>query len=166
VDLLSQTLEPVRVAEFEKHLETCADCQRFPRRRTRPLGGRWTGGRLYLYPLDFRPRLYARIAQEEAGLCGCNGGGEFRARRAVHGLEACGLPWAAACAVLTVGLMVRMPGPSDTSSQLKPEKGGHRASRENARRFGNSDAARADFGQLALDVMKCECLSLPPPWCG
>ena len=29
---------------------------------------------------------------------------------------------AAACAVLTVGLMVRMPGPSDTSSQLKPEK--------------------------------------------
>ena len=38
VDYCAQTLEPVRVAEFEKHLETCARLPAFRGGATRPLG--------------------------------------------------------------------------------------------------------------------------------
>ena len=65
LDYCAQTLEPVRVVEFEKHLETCADCQRFAveQRGLWETLDAWTP--ISVSP-DFDARLYARIAREEA----------------------------------------------------------------------------------------------------
>ncbi len=121
VDYCAQTLEPVRVAEFEKHLETCAGCQRFAaeQRDLWETLDRWTP--ISVSP-DFDARLYARIAQEEAEPVWLQWWRRISSPAVPFMAWKPAVSLAAACAVLTVGLMVRMPGPSDTSSQLKPEK--------------------------------------------
>ncbi len=121
VDYCAQTLERVRVAEFEKHMETCGDCRRFVSEQGDlwETMDRWTP--ISISP-DFDQRLYAKIAQEEA---------EPVWRQWWYRITRPAVPWmawkpavslAAACAVLTLGLTVHIPGPSDTSSQIKPEK--------------------------------------------
>ena len=116
MDYGSGALSAARVAEVDRHIEDCEACrQLFAAQRAL-----WLEMDQLAAPEvsgNFDARLYARIAEEDAAPAW---------RRWTRRLFAPAVPvaiWkpavslAAACAVLTVGLMVRTPGASEKVQQ-------------------------------------------------
>jgi len=119
VDYCAGTLDPGRAAEFEKHSEECADCRRLieaQREVWERLGG-WKPGAV---SPDFDSRLYARIAQEEAAPRWSQWR-RFLQPAAPYSIWKPVLPLAAACAVLAIGFLIRMPNSRDGAKQVSAE---------------------------------------------
>lgn len=120
VDYCAKTLEPSRVAELERHIETCGDCRDWVGSQDglwRALEG-WTPAPV---SPDFDVRLYARIAQEEEAPLW------RRWRRRISYLAPLSmwkpaLSLGVASAILMVGFLVRMPNLNSASSQVHPQK--------------------------------------------
>lgn len=108
LDYCAQTLSPVQTAEFEIHLKQCADCSRLVEAQKEVWGAldAWTPAPV---SVNFDARLYARIAEEQAAP-----GWRLWLRRIFqpalpYPLWKSAVPLIAACALLAVGLSVRMP---------------------------------------------------------
>jgi anti-sigma factor RsiW len=121
LDYCAQKLEPARVAELEKHIETCGDCRAFVAAQTEVWEAldRWTPAEV---SPNFDARLYARIAEHDAAPAW---------KQWLWSIFRPVLPlphWkplvslAAACAVLALGLFVRMPDLTTPSQQMRSEK--------------------------------------------
>jgi anti-sigma factor RsiW len=121
MDYCAKTLDPAQALEFEKHLEECADCRGVveAQREVWEILDRWKPAPV---SANFDARLHARIAREETAP-------QWRRWwwRVMHPAEPFSV-WkpavslAAICAVLAVGLYVRVPGPSATDKQLTTER--------------------------------------------
>jgi hypothetical protein len=122
LDYCAQTLSPVQTAEFEIHLKQCADCSRLVEEQKEVWGtlDAWTPAPV---SVNFDARLYARIAEEQAGP-----GWQRWLRRIFqpaipYPLWKSAVPLIAACALLAVGLSVRMPEATHTvQPQLHADK--------------------------------------------
>src|SRR5580658_4241876 len=108
LDYCAQTLSPPQTAEFEIHLKQCADCSRLVEAQQEVWGAleAWTPAPV---SINFDARLYARIAEEQA-----EPAWRLWLRRIFqpalpYSLWKSAIPLTAACALLTVGLYVRMP---------------------------------------------------------
>lgn len=108
LDYCAQTLSPMQTAEFEIHLKQCADCSRLVEAQKEVWGAleAWTPAPV---SVNFDARLYARIAEEQAAP-----GWRLWLRRIFqpalpYPLWKSAVPLIAACALLAVGLSVRMP---------------------------------------------------------
>src|SRR5579883_3299566 len=121
MDYASGALSAARVAEVERHIQSCAACRDlFAAQRAL-----WTGLDQFTAPevsADFDERLYARIAQEDAA--------PLWKRWALRLLEPAvpvavwkpAVSVAAICAVLTVGLVLRNPAiPEKAHTQIRAE---------------------------------------------
>lgn len=117
LDYCAQTLSPQQqTAEFEIHLEQCADCSRLVEAQKEVWGAleAWTPAPV---SINFDARLYARIAEEQAAPAW-----QLWLRRIFHPpvpypLWKPAVPLVAACAVLAAGLAVRMPDATDAQQQ-------------------------------------------------
>ena len=116
LDYCAQTLSPQQTAEFEIHLEQCADCSRLVEAQKEVWGAleAWTPAPV---SINFDARLYARIAEEQAAPAW-----RLWLRRIFHPpvpypLWKPAVPLVAACAVLAAGLAVRMPDATDAQQQ-------------------------------------------------
>jgi anti-sigma factor RsiW len=122
LDYCAQTLPPLQTAEFEVHLKQCADCSRLVEAQKEVWGAleAWTP---HPVSVNFDARLYARIAQEQAAPAW-----QLWLRRIFqpalpYPLWKSAVPLIAACALLAVGLTVRMPNAaSPVHPQLRAEK--------------------------------------------
>lgn len=121
MDYCAQTLPPLQTAEFEVHLQQCADCSRLVEAQKEVWGAleAWTP---HPVSVNFDARLYARIAQEQAAPAW-----QLWLRRIFqpalpYPLWKSAVPLIAACALLAVGLTVRMPNASPVHPQLRAEK--------------------------------------------
>lgn len=117
LDYCAQTLSADETAEFEIHLQQCADCSRLVEAQKEVWGAleAWTPPPV---SVNFDARLYARIAQEQAAPAW-----QLWLRRVFHPpvpypLWKSAIPLVAACAVLAAGLAVRMP---DANTAAKPQ---------------------------------------------
>jgi len=121
MDYCAGTLEADRLTEFERHMEACGDCGRFTvqQRDLWDSLDRWTPNPV---SPDFDARLYAKIAQEEAGPLWQQWWRRISRPAVPFMAWKPAVSLAAACAVLTLGLLVRIPGLNDPSAQIKPEK--------------------------------------------
>lgn len=121
LDYCAQKLSPVQTAEFEIHLKQCADCSRVVEAQKAVWGAleEWTP--VPVSP-NFDARLYARIAQEQAAP-----GWQAWLRRVFqpavpYTMWKAAVP-VAACAVLALGLFIRMPDVGHTANpQLHADK--------------------------------------------
>ncbi|SRR5712691_13209791 len=120
LDYCAGTLEPARAAEFAAHIEACDGCRRVVEAQ-RAMWGALDGWTPVEVSPDFDARLYARIAQEQAAPPW---------RRWLRAIFRPSVPYpfwrpavglAAACAVLAVGFLVRVPNPGDTSKQIRAD---------------------------------------------
>jgi anti-sigma-K factor RskA len=120
-DYCAGALDAAAAAAFETHVSECAECRRVvdAQREVWNALGQWTPPAV---SNDFDARLYARIRQEETIPAW---------RRFARNLFSPPVPWAfwkpavsltAACAVLAVGFMVRVPERSDTVKARVIEK--------------------------------------------
>lgn len=117
LDYCAQTLSADETAEFEIHLQQCADCSRLVEAQKEVWGAleAWTPPPV---SVNFDARLYARIAEEQAAPAW-----QLWLRRVFHPpvpypLWKSAIPLVAACAVLAAGLAVRMP---DATTAAKPQ---------------------------------------------
>ena len=114
------TLGAAQIAEFEAHLTECADCRRLVEAQREV----WSA--LDQYPVPevsshFDRRLYASIARYDAAPWW---------RKAWRSISEPAMPWAtwkpavslaAACAVVALGFLVRLPETSDPVKQVRME---------------------------------------------
>jgi len=117
LDYCARTLSPLETAEFEVHLKQCADCSRLVEAQQEVWGAleAWTPGPV---SVNFDARLYARIAEEQAAPTW-----QLWLRRIFqpalpYPLWKSAVPLIAACALLAVGLTVRMP---EATHALQPQ---------------------------------------------
>jgi anti-sigma factor RsiW len=117
LDYCARTLSPLETAEFEVHLKQCADCSRLVEAQQEVWGAleAWTLGPV---SVNFDARLYARIAEEQAAPTW-----QLWLRRIFqpalpYPLWKSAVPLIAACALLAVGLTVRMP---EATHALQPQ---------------------------------------------
>jgi anti-sigma factor RsiW len=122
LDYCAQTLSPEMTAEFEIHLEQCADCARLAAAQKEVFGALEAWTPVPVSP-NFDARLYARIAKEQAAPAW-----QLWLSRIFHPpvpypLWKSAIPLVAACAVLAAGLAVRMPDAATVAQpQLHAEK--------------------------------------------
>jgi len=122
LDYCAQTLSPLQTAEFEIHLEQCADCSRLVAAQKEVWGAleAWTPAPV---SINFDARLYARIAEEQA-----EPAWQLWLRRIFqpaipYSLWKSAIPLTAACALLAAVLFVRMPDATTAAQhQLRAEK--------------------------------------------
>jgi anti-sigma-K factor RskA len=122
LDYCAQTLSAEQTAEFEIHLQQCADCSRLVEAQKEVWGAleAWTPPPV---SINFDARLYARIAEEQT-----SPGWQLWLRRIFHPpvpypLWKSAVPLVAACAVLAAGLAVRTPDAATTvQPQLRADK--------------------------------------------
>ena len=122
LDYCAQTLSPMQTAEFEIHLQQCADCSRLVEAQKEVWGAleAWTPVPV---SVNFDARLYARIAKEETAPAW-----QLWLRRIFqppvpYPLWKSAVPLIAACAVLAAGLAVRMPDATNAKQpQLRADK--------------------------------------------
>jgi anti-sigma factor RsiW len=122
LDYCAQTLSPMQTAEFEIHLQQCADCSRLVEAQKEVWGAleAWTPVPV---SVNFDTRLYARIAKEETAPTW-----QLWLRRILqppvpYPLWKSAVPLIAACAVLAAGLAVRMPDATNAKQpQLRADK--------------------------------------------
>jgi len=119
LDYCAGALDRDRATEFEQHIEHCGDCREAVSEQRRV----WETLDHWIAPAvsgNFDARLYARIANEAAAPAW---------RRWLRGIIPPVAPFAfwkpavslaAACAVLTVGLMVHAPKPAQPAAQAGP----------------------------------------------
>lgn len=122
LDYCAQTLSPEQSAEFEIHLQQCADCSRLVEAQREVWGSldAWTPE-----PVsgDFDARLYARIAREQAAPAWLTWLRRIFHPPVPYPLWKSAVPLAAACAVLAAGLAVRMPDATTAAQpQLRADK--------------------------------------------
>jgi anti-sigma factor RsiW len=117
LDYCARTLSPLETAEFEVQLKQCADCSRLVEAQQEVWGAleAWTPGPV---SVNFDARLYARIAEEQAAPTW-----QLWLRRIFqpalpYPLWKSAVPLIAACALLAVGLTVRMP---EATHALQPQ---------------------------------------------
>jgi anti-sigma-K factor RskA len=117
LDYCARTLSAQQMAEFEIHLQQCADCSRLVEAQKEVWGAMeaWTPPSV---SSNFDARLYARIAQEQTAPAW-----QLWLRRIFHPpvpypLWKSAIPLVAACAVLAAGLAVRMP---DATTAAQPQ---------------------------------------------
>src|ERR1043166_9064952 len=119
IDYCAGTLDAARFAEFEQHVSSCGEC----RRMVEAQRSVWTSlDELPASTFDasrFDQKLYARIAREDAAPWW---------QRMWRNLSHPAMPWdawkpavslAAACAVLTVGFLVRIPETGEPKSRVE-----------------------------------------------
>lgn len=106
LDYCAQTLSPLQTAEFEIHLKQCADCSRLVEAQKEVWGAleAWTP---HPVSVNFDARLYARIAEEQAGPAWRRWFGGIFQPAVPYSLWKSAVPLIAACALLAVGLSVR-----------------------------------------------------------
>jgi anti-sigma factor RsiW len=121
VEYCSGAMNAARTAEVEKHTAECADCRRVVEAQTE-LWQTLDGWRPPEVSENFDARLYARIAREESAPSWKKWARRILQPAVPAGVWKPAVSLAAACAVLTVGLMVRTPNPSEQGTQLRPEK--------------------------------------------
>ena len=122
LDYCAQTLSPMQTAEFEIHLQQCADCSRLVEAQKEVWGAleAWTPVPV---SVNFDARLYARIAKEQTAPAW-----QLWLRRIFqppvpYPLWKSAVPLIAACAVLAAGLAVRMPDATNAKhQQLRADK--------------------------------------------
>jgi anti-sigma-K factor RskA len=122
LDYCAQTLSAEQGAEFEIHLQQCADCSRLVEAQKEVWGAleAWTPPPV---SINFDARLYARIAEEQTAPAW-----QLWLRRIFHPpvpypLWKSAVPLVAACAVLAAGLAVRTPDAATTvQPQLRADK--------------------------------------------
>jgi hypothetical protein len=122
LDYCAQTLPPMQTAEFEIHLKECADCSRLVEAQKEVWGAleAWTPAPV---SVNFDARLYARIAEEQAAPSW-----QLWLRRIFqpalpYPFWKSAIPLTVACALVTVGLYVRMPETAQTAHpQLHADK--------------------------------------------
>jgi anti-sigma-K factor RskA len=112
MDYCAGALDANRAATFEEHLEVCEDCRRLvqAQREVWEKLDRWTPPAV---SPDFDARLYARIAREEAS------SSRVQWWRT---LWTPAVSLAAACAVLAVAFLVRVPQAGDSAKQIRTDK--------------------------------------------
>ena len=121
IDYCAGTLDPVRKAELERHIESCANCRALVEKQTE-LWETLDQWRKPAVSPDFNARLYARIAREEEAP-----GWKNWARRIFEPATPVAF-WkplaslAAAGAVLALALAVYMPQPHSTAPQIHAEQ--------------------------------------------
>jgi len=108
LDYCAQTLSPFETAEFEIHLKQCADCSRLVEAQKEVWGAldAWTPAPV---SVNFDARLYARIAREQAAPAWQLWLGRIFRPPVPYPMWKSAIPLTVACALLTVGLYVRMP---------------------------------------------------------
>jgi len=125
LDYCARTLTPPQQAEFEKHMQDCADCRLLveAQRDLWETLERWTPAEACpdVSP-DFDARLYARIAQEDAAPWWKQWWRRMSRPSAGYSFWKPAVPLAAACAVLAVGLVLHAPKPQDSSPQIHNER--------------------------------------------
>lgn len=106
LDYCAQTLSPLQTAEFEIHLKQCADCSRLVEAQKEVWGAleAWTP---HPVSVNFDARLYARIAEEQAGPAWRRWFGGIFQPAVPYPLWKSAVPLIAACALVAVGLSVR-----------------------------------------------------------
>jgi|HubBroStandDraft_2_1064218.scaffolds.fasta_scaffold648466_1 hypothetical protein len=122
LDYCAQTLSPLQTAEFDVHLKQCADCSRLVEAQKEVWGAleAWAPAPV---SVNFDVRLYARIAEEQAAPAW-----QLWLRRIFqpalpYPLWKSAVPLIAACALLAVGLTVRMPEATHAvQPQLRADK--------------------------------------------
>jgi hypothetical protein len=122
LDYCAQTLSPLQTAEFEIHLKQCAECSRLVEAQKEVWGAleAWTPP---VVSINFDARLYARIAEEQAAPAW-----QLWLRRVVqpalpYPFWKSAIPLTVACALVMVGLYVRMPQAAQTAHpQLHADK--------------------------------------------
>jgi anti-sigma factor RsiW len=122
LDYCARRLSPLQTAEFEVHLKQCSDCSRLVNAQQEVWGAleAWTPGPV---SVNFDARLYARIAEEQAAPTW-----QLWLRRMFqpaipYPLWKSAVPLIAACALLAVGLTVRMPEATHVvEPQLRADK--------------------------------------------
>lgn len=114
LDYCAQTLSPMQTAEFESHLNECADCSRLVAAQKEVCASleSWTP-----IPVsgDFDARLYARIAEENAAPSWKQWFGRILHPPIPYAWWKSAIPLTAACAVLGVALFVHMPDAKTTA---------------------------------------------------
>lgn len=121
VDYCARALAPSRAADLERHLETCSDCRDWVRAQDglwQMLEG-WTPAPV---SPDFDARLYARIADEEAAPLWRQWRRRISYLAPPFSMWKPALSLAAACVILMVGFLLRMPDLNSASNQMRPEK--------------------------------------------
>jgi anti-sigma factor RsiW len=108
LDYCAQTLSPLQTAEFEVHLNECADCSRLVEAQKEVWGAldQWTPAPV---SINFDARLYARIAQEQAAPAWRMWLRRIFQPALPYPLWKSAVPLIAACALVAVGLTVRTP---------------------------------------------------------
>lgn len=121
LDYCAHTLEPAQAIEFEKHMESCADCRRVVEAQSEvwQLLDRWRPAPL---PADFDARLYARIAQEAATPVWRQWLRRMFQPAVPVSIWKPAVPIAAACALLVFGFLVRTPVVTEPSQHIRAEK--------------------------------------------
>lgn len=121
LDYCAQTLSPMQTAEFEIHLKQCADCSRLVEAQKEVWGAleAWTP---HPVSINFDARLYARIAEEQAAPAWQNWLRRIFQPAIPYPLWKSAVPLIAACALLAVGLSVRMPEANAVHPQLRADK--------------------------------------------
>jgi anti-sigma factor RsiW len=121
LDYCAHTLEPARALEFEKHIESCADCRRAVEAQSEvwQLLGGWKPAPV---PADFDARLYARIAREAESPAWRRWLRRILNPAVPVALWKPAVPIAVACAVLAVGFLVRTPDVRQPAQQIRVEK--------------------------------------------
>jgi anti-sigma factor RsiW len=122
LDYCARRLSPLQTAEFEVHLKQCADCSRLVDAQKEVWGAleAWTPSPV---STNFDARLYARIAREQAAPAW-----QLWLRRVLqpalpYPFWKSAVPLIAACALLAVGLTVRMPEATHAvQPQLRADK--------------------------------------------
>jgi len=116
VEYCSGALNAARAAEIKKHIAACGACRTIveaQRELWQALDG-WTAPAV---SEDFDARLYARIAREESAPSWKQWARRLLQPAIPVAIWKPAVSLAAVCAVLTVGLMVRTPDPSEQGSQ-------------------------------------------------
>jgi anti-sigma-K factor RskA len=120
-DYCAGALDAARAAEFERHMEQCGDCLRAvaEQRQVWEALDHWTAPAV---SGDFNARLYARIATEETAPAWQKWLRSIFPPASPAGFWKPAVSLAAACAVLTIGLMVHGPKPAPDSAPIQPEQ--------------------------------------------
>lgn len=118
VDYCAHALPPERAAEFEKHAEECVDCRSAVKAQAAAWAAldQWAPAEV---SQDFEARLYARIAQEATVPEWRAWLGRIFNPAVPYSFWKALMPLTAACAVLTVGLLVRVQGTHDPAKQVR-----------------------------------------------
>jgi anti-sigma-K factor RskA len=122
LDYCAQTLSPMQTAEFEIHLKQCADCSRLVEAQKEVWGAleAWTP---HSVSVNFDARLYARIAEEQRAPAWQSWLRRIFQPAIPYPLWKSAVPLIAACALLAVGLSVRMPEAANAvHPQLRADK--------------------------------------------